>query len=237
MPVYYSPQDPARYYQYQQSRNDQKMTNMLQMMMQMRALKQRKNQFAQQQVQKQQQFALDVAGFKSIDQYRKTLAKQAEEQTKRLGKQVTTTRDRFNLAREVGVPSRQAMEMALNWKPVSSASQELTAYQKLLESERDQAKIRTIIKGVKADYDRFVSDYARSSIGLDVNDPIYKNALKAQGKLSKILSHKILNDSDITESSGYADLLSIVKQNIDQNTTTKPGGRTELLDTKLNPIK
>ncbi len=49
MPVYYSPQDPARYYQYQQSRNDQKMTNMLQMMMQMRALKQRQNQFAQQQ--------------------------------------------------------------------------------------------------------------------------------------------------------------------------------------------
>lgn len=75
MPVYYSPQDPARYQQQQQSLRSQQVQNMLRMMMQMQALKQDKSQWEQGQALKQQQMALSGEQFKSLDQYRKAQEK------------------------------------------------------------------------------------------------------------------------------------------------------------------
>ena len=78
MPAYYHAQDPAQYAQFQQSRKDQQFQNMLRMMMQLQALKQDRSQWEQSMGLKQQQQALDVEQFKSLDRYRKAQEKYNE---------------------------------------------------------------------------------------------------------------------------------------------------------------
>lgn len=87
--AYYNMQGPAQYQQYQQSRKDQQMSNLLRMMMQMKALKQRKGQFEAGQEQweqnmalKQQQQALSQKQYEDLAKHRGALQKQWEKPPK-----------------------------------------------------------------------------------------------------------------------------------------------------------
>lgn len=138
--AYYNMQGPAQYQQYQQSRKDQQMSNLLRMMMQMRAFKQRQEQFGVEQEASQrtqdwreqyQQQYMDYQKFQMDPERQRAMAKQ-----KALGKQagegLEPEKPRAKLPANVESWAREKLghtDASLSNMPDASVRQLVTRYE------------------------------------------------------------------------------------------------------------